>query len=67
MTPYAKPTIVNAAAIGGILPLVGLSAAKLAVVGVAAGLGLGSLLKGNSILDLKRMNALTAQKNFALG
>ena len=66
METYKKPTIVDNAAIGGIIPLAalaGLSAAKLAVVGVAAGLGLGALSRGK--IDSTHTDALTARKDFS--
>lgn len=66
MQTYTKPSIVGNESINGILPLVGLSAAKLAVVGVAAGLGLGSLMKGNGNFDSSHSKILSARKNFAL-
>ena len=68
METYKKPTIVDNAAIGGIIPLAalaGLSAAKLAVVGVAAGLGLGALSKGSSKIDSTHTNILSPRKDFS--
>ena len=65
MEIYKKPTIVdNESANGGIpLALAGLSAAKLAVVGVAAGLGLGALSRGK--IDSTHTDALTTRKEFS--
>ena len=68
METYKKPTIVDNASIGGIIPLAalaGLSAAKLAVVGVAAGLGLGAASRGNGNIDSTHTDALTARKDFS--
>ena len=69
MRPYVKPSIVGNELIGGIIPLgalAGLSAAKLAVVGVAAGLGLAAA-KGGEKIDSAHTKILTARKNFSLG
>lgn len=69
MKPYVKPSIVGNESIGGIIPLAalaGLSAAKLAVVGVAAALGLASA-KGSGKIDSSHTKILAARKNFALG
>ena len=65
METYKKPTIVDNESVNGGIPLVlaGLSAAKLAVVGVAAGLGLGVLSR--SKIDSTHTDALTARKNFS--
>ena len=66
---YKKPLIVGNASIGGILPLAALSAAKLAVVGVAFGLGMGGLASklGNKIINSSHTKILAARKSFALG
>lgn len=67
METYKKPSITGNESIGGIIPLAalaGLSAAKLAVVGVAAGLGLGAAMKGK--IDSSHVQSLTARKNFLL-
>ena len=67
METYKKPLIVGNDSTEGIIPLAalaGLSAAKLAVVGVAAGLGLGAAMKGK--IDSSHTFALTGRKNFAL-
>lgn len=69
METYRKPTIVAYESIGGIIPLAalaGMSAAKLAVVGVAAGLGLGAAMKGGHVIDSSRRKFFAVQKNFAL-
>ena len=66
---YKKPLIVGNESIGGIIPLgaiAGLSAAKLAVIGVAAGLGLGAVAKGGNVIDSTHINALVARKDFGL-
>ena len=66
METYRKPVIVGNESVGGIIPLgalAGLSAAKLAVVGVAAGLGLASL-KGGNVIDSSRTKILAHRKNF---
>lgn len=61
METYKKPTIVGEAAIGGLIPLIaGLSAAKLAVIGVAAGLGLGAAMKGK--IDSSHTKILAARR-----
>ena len=68
MRTYVKPSIVGNASIGGIIPLMaltGLSAAKLAVVGVAAGLGLAAA-KGGGKIHSSHTKVLTARKNFSL-
>ena len=64
MKPYVKPTIVGNESVGGIIPLgalAGLSAAKLAVVGVAAGLGLAAA-KGGGKIDSSHTKILAARK-----
>ena len=73
MKPYVKPSIVGNESIGGIIPLgaiAGLSAAKLAVIGVAAlaGAAVGAAVarKGNNIIITEFTNALTARKDFGL-
>ena len=66
MEKYRKPIIADADSMRGILPLVGLSAAKLLVVGAAAGLGLGAASRGNNIIDSNYMQSLTFRKDFAL-
>lgn len=68
MKPYIKPTIVGNESINGIIPLAalaGLSASKLAVVGVAAALGLASA-KGGGKINSAHTKILAARKNFAL-
>lgn len=67
METYKKPLIISNESAEGIIPLgalAGLSAAKLAVVGVAAGLGLGAAMKGK--IDSLHTFALTERKSFAL-
>lgn len=69
METYKKPLIVGNESIGGIIPLgaiAGLSAAKLAVIGVAAGLGLGAAAKGVNVIDSTHINSLAERKDFAL-
>ena len=69
MQSYKKPSIVGDASIGGIIPLAalaGLSAAKLAVVGVAAGLGFASM-KGVNKINSSHTKVLATRKDFALG
>ena len=65
METYKKPLIVGNESIDGIIPLAalaGMSAAKLAVVGVAAGLGLGAAMKGK--IDSSHTKILANRKNF---
>ena len=69
---YRKPSIVGDASIGGVMPLAalaGLSAAKLAVIGVALGLGVGSAATklGVNGINSSHTKILAARKNFALG
>ena len=64
MKPYIKPTIVGNESINGIIPLAalaGLSASKLAVVGVAAGLGLAAA-KGGGKIHSANASVLTSRK-----
>ena len=66
METYKKPAIVDNATICGLIPaILGLSAAKLAVAGVALGLGLGAASKGGSIVDSAHTDALTTRKDFS--
>ena len=68
MDSYKKPSIVSDVSGDGIIPLAalaGMSAAKLAVVGVAAGLGLGAAMRGGRKIDSSHTFALTARKNFS--
>ncbi|MBO6179187.1 MAG: hypothetical protein J6O04_08440 [Selenomonadaceae bacterium] len=71
MAAYRKPAIISTVAIQSIIPLAavggaaasaigGLSAAKLAVVGVAAGLGLSR--KGSNIINSFHTRALNKRK-----
>ncbi len=69
MEKYRKPIIAAADSMRGVFPLagiVGLSAAKLLVVGAAAGLGLGAASRGNNIIDSNHMQSLTFRRDFAL-
>lgn len=66
MESYKKPTIVHVDSATGLIPLAGLSAAKLMAAGVALGWGIISS-KGGNVIDSSRTGNLTARKNFALG
>ena len=68
MELYKKPSIVGETTISGILPLAALSAAKLAVVGVAFGLGMGGLASkiGGKVINSSHTKILASRKNFAL-
>ena len=69
MEKYIKPLISSNDSAHGVMPLagiVGLSAAKLLVVGAAAGLGLGAASRGNNIIDSNHMQSLTFRKDFVL-
>lgn len=69
MEVYKKPLIVGNESADGIIPLAalaGMSAAKLAVVGVAAGLGLASM-KGGNVINSSHTKILSTRKEFALG
>lgn len=79
MRTYKKPIVVDFNTVQGILPLaglaggaavgvaelVGLSAAKLLVAGVAIGLGVGAASRGNNIIDSNHMQSLTFHKDFS--
>ena len=70
MEIYNKPAIIAHDSFRGvfpsvIMPIVGLSAKALTVVGAAAGLAHG-MAKGSNTIDSSRTNILSARKNFAL-
>ena len=66
MEAYKKPAIVHVDSATGLIPLAGLSAAKLMAAGVALGWGILSA-KGGNVIDSSRTKILSARKNFALG
>ena len=68
MKIYKKPLIVDVNSSEGLFPalqIVGLSAAKLLVAGVAAGLAVGAT-KGDGRINSNHTQTLTARKHFAL-